>query len=53
MCQEIIKECRIKNVKYILEQEKEVRNNVKYEKINTNVDNYFKKMIKNFFVNKR
>lgn len=53
MCQEIIKESRIKTVKYILEQEKEVQNNVKYDKIETNVDNFFKYLIKNFFVNKR
>jgi len=51
MCKEIIKESRIKTVKYYCENEKEIIDNTKYIKINSN--DYFSKELSNFFRNKR
>ena len=57
MCKEVIKESRIKEVYYILDSEKTVKDSTKYIKINnvpreTLIDNY-KKELKYFFKSMR
>lgn len=52
MCLEIIKECKIKKVYYILDNNKDINNKIYLEKINTEND-YFCKELKGFFLNKR
>ena len=52
MCEEIIKESKIKSVYYILNKNKDVNNKIKYYKIDDE-NSYFENEIKNFFLNKR
>lgn len=53
MCNEIIKEARIKSVYYILESEKEINNTIEYIEYKTPKKEEFKDQIKNFFKDKR
>ena len=53
MCQNVINEARIKEVYYILDNEKEINNNVKITKINSEKNEYFQEELKGFFKNKR
>ena len=53
MCLDVINEARIKEVYYILDNEKEINNNVKITKINSEKNEYFQKDLKGFFKNKR
>lgn len=53
MCQCVISEARIKKVYYILEKNKEINNNVKYEQTFAEENGYFNKEIKQFFKDKR
>lgn len=53
MCLDVIKEARIKEVYYILDNEKEINNNVKITKINSEKNEYFQEELKGFFKNKR
>lgn len=53
MCQEVIKESRIKTVKYILDSQKEVIDNVKYLPFAEEEKEHFSSEIKEFFANKR
>lgn len=53
MCLDVINEARIKEVYYILDNEKEINNNVKITKINSEKNEYFQKELKGFFKNKR
>ena len=52
MCQEIIKESRIKNVYYIIDNKKYNRSKINFNKIECD-ENYFKNELKNFFKEKR
>lgn len=52
MCEEIIKESRLKKVNYYLERNKEVNNIIDYKKID-DIDNFFEKELSKFFKNKR
>ena len=52
MCEEIIKESKIKKVYYILDKNKEVNNQIEYECIG-DIDNFFQKELQNFFIEKR
>ena len=52
MCAELIKECRIKRVYYILDNNKQINDTTKYIKMNDS-DDYFSKELKGFFRNKR
>ena len=51
LCQNLIKECRIKKVYYFLENDKRINSNTKYIKLEDN--EYLKQKITNFFKNKR
>jgi tRNA(adenine34) deaminase len=53
MCLDVINEARIKEVYYILDNEKEINNNVKITKINSEKNGYFQEELKGFFKNKR
>ena len=55
MCKEVIKEVRIKQVYYLLNQEKNVNSKITYKKIEVDnkIFNDFKGKIKTFFSNKR
>lgn len=53
MCLDVINEARIKEVYYILDNEKEINNNVKIAKINSEKNKYFQEELKGFFKNKR
>lgn len=53
MCLDVINEARIKEVYYILDNEKEINNNVKITKINSEKNEYFQEELKRFFKNKR
>ena len=53
MCLDVINEARIKEVYYILDNEKEINNNVKITKINSEKNEYFQEEFKGFFKNKR
>lgn len=53
MCKEVIKESRIKKVYYILEQKKTINDTCKYEKIETDINDYFSSELSDFFNNKR
>lgn len=53
MCLDVINEARIKEVYYILDNEKEINNNVKITKINSEKNEYFQDELKGFFKNKR
>lgn len=53
MCLDVINEARIKEVYYILDNEKEINNNVKITKINSEKKEYFQEELKGFFKNKR
>ena len=53
MCLDVINEARIKEVYYILDNEKEINNNVKITKINSEKNEYFQEELKGFFINKR
>lgn len=53
MCLDVINEARIKEVYYILNNEKEINNNVKITKINSEKNEYFQEELKGFFKNKR
>lgn len=53
MCLDVINEARIKEVYYILDNEKEINNNVKIIKINSEKNEYFQEELKGFFKNKR
>ncbi len=53
MCLDVINEARIKEVYYILDNEKEINNNVKITKINSEKSEYFQEELKGFFKNKR
>lgn len=53
MCLNVINEARIKEVYYILDNEKEINNNIKIVKINSEKNNYFQDELKRFFKNKR
>lgn len=53
MCLDVINEARIKEVYYILDNEKEINNNVKITKINSEKNEYFQEELKGFFKNKR
>lgn len=53
MCLNVINEARIKEVYYILDNEKEINNNVKITKINSEKNEYFQDELKGFFKNKR
>ena len=52
MCLELIKESRIKKVKYILDKEKEINSKIECEKLFVK-NEYFKEELSNFFVDKR
>ena len=49
MCLDVINEARIKEVYYILDNEKEINNNVKITKINSEKNKYFQEELKGFF----
>lgn len=53
MCLDVINEARIKEVYYILDNEKEINNSVKITKINSEKNEYFQEELKGFFKNKR
>ena len=53
MCLDVINEARIKEVYYILDNEKEINNNFKITKINSEKNKYFQEELKGFFKNKR
>ena len=53
MCLDVINEARIKEVYYILDNEKEINNNVKITKINSEKNESFQEELKGFFKNKR
>lgn len=53
MCLNVINEARIKEVYYILDNEKDINNNVKITKINSEKNEYFQDELKRFFKNKR
>lgn len=53
MCLNVINEARIKEVYYILDNEKDINNNVKIKKINSEKNEYFQDELKRFFKNKR
>ena len=53
MCLDVINEAIIKEVYYILDNEKEINNNVKITKINSEKNEYFQEELKGFFKNKR
>ena len=53
MCLNVINEARIKKIYYILDNEKEINNNIKIIKINSEKNNYFQDELKRFFKNKR
>lgn len=53
MCLDVINEARIKEVYYILDNEKEINNNVRITKINSEKNEYFQEELKGFFKNKR
>ena len=53
MCKEVIKEARIKEVYYILDNIKIVNNNTSYKKIKTESESLFKEELINFFNDKR
>ena len=53
MCLNVINEARIKEIYYILDNEKEINNNIKIIKINSEKNNYFQDELKRFFKNKR
>ena len=46
MCLDVINEARIKEVYYILDNEKEINNNVKITKINSEKNKYFQEELK-------
>ena len=50
---DLVFEARIKEVYYILDNEKEINNNVKITKINSEKNEYFQEELKGFFKNKR
>ena len=52
MCKELIKEVRLKNVYYILDNNKIVNDTTKYNKIDDS-DDYFNQELINFFKDKR
>ena len=52
MCEEVIKESRIKNVHYILDKKKDVNNKISYHQISDDY-NYFLDEIQGFFRDKR
>ena len=52
MCKELIKECRIKKVYYILDNDKKIIDTTQYIKMDDK-NNYFSQEIKEFFKNKR
>lgn len=49
MCLEIIKNARIKNVKYILENNKKINYKLKIEKIDSSMEKEFSFVLKEFF----
>ena len=49
MCLNVINEARIKEIYYILDNEKEINNNIKIIKINSEKNNYFQDELKRFF----
>ena len=49
MCKRVIEEARIKNVYYILNNDKKVNNTTQYIKINVSEEKYFKEELKTFF----
>ena len=53
MCLDVINEARIKEVYYILDNEKEINNNVKITKINSEKNEYFQEELKGYFKTKR
>lgn len=53
MCLNVINEARIKEVYYILDNEKDINNNAKIIKINSEKNEYFQDELKRFFKNKR
>lgn len=53
MCLNVINEARIKEVYYILDNEKDINNNVKITKINSEKNVCFQDELKRFFKNKR
>ena len=53
MCLNVINEARIKEIYYILDNEKEINNKIKIIKINSEKNNYFQDELKRFFKNKR
>ena len=53
MCLNVINEARIKEIYYILDNEKEININIKIIKINSEKNNYFQDELKRFFKNKR
>lgn len=53
MCLNVINEARIKEVYYILDNEKDINNNVKITKINSEKNEYFQDELKGFFKKKR
>ena len=52
MCEEIIKESKIKKVYYFIENNKIINNKISYSKLNTDSE-YFSKELSGFFVDKR
>lgn len=52
MCQEIIKESKIKTVYYFLDNDKTVNNKIEFNKIDEKID-YFSNELKAFFLDKR
>ncbi len=53
MCSEIIKESRIKNVYYLLDNEKQVNKKTRFININTKEADFYKQIISDFFKKKR
>lgn len=53
MCKSVIKESRIKKVYYILENDKKINKNTELIKIETKQKDEFKKILSNFFKDKR
>lgn len=53
MCKEIIKECRIRNVYYLLESTKRKNFKTKFNKVDSSYEEKYKKMLITFFKNLR
>lgn len=53
MCESVINEFRIRNVYYLLENEKQINYNTNFCKVDSKLTNEYKNILQNFFKNKR